>query len=87
MADSPFKKHEGAGVCDVCNASVGPNEANLVPVDTLYGSPKYRKHLQRDPMFVMMGGGDVDAHLKTMRMMDPTEYSAVCDDCVSLFIT
>lgn len=85
MAKPVFKKYDGSGVCDVCNASVGPHEAYLVPVDVFYGSAKYKESLKTNPLFTMMGGGDVDAHLRTVRMMDPTEYSAVCEGCVSLF--
>ena len=67
MAESTFKKHDGSGVCDVCSAPVAPNEANLVPVDVFYGSAKYKAHLKNDPMFLMMGGGDTDGYLATMR--------------------
>jgi uncharacterized protein YidB (DUF937 family) len=83
MSDPAFEKFSGSGVCDVCNSSVGPNEAYKVPTATFYESLKYKEQMR--PL-AQMFGVDVDAYVKQMKTADTTEYSAVCSECVSLFV-
>jgi HEAT repeat protein len=78
-----LNRFKGSGICDVCNASFSRGKAYLVPVDVFYGSSKYKEHLR--PLAEMLGGGDVDAYVARMRQSDPTDFSAVCAECISLF--
>ncbi len=84
---SSFKKFDGSGVCDVCNSPIGPNQAYLVPVGVFYTSPKYKMWLRGNPIgqMAIAMAGSVDAYLTFQRSMDPTEYSAVCPNCINLF--
>lgn len=85
--EESFKRYGGSGICDVCNRSVGPNEAYLIPVNTFYGSQKYKQWLSSGPLKTMvdMAGGNVEAHIARMKAMDNTSHSAVCRQCVHLF--
>jgi uncharacterized membrane protein YhaH (DUF805 family) len=82
-----FQRYTGSGVCDVCNQSIGPNDAYLVPVSVFYGSRKYKEWLTTGPMsfMIQMSGSNVDAYIANARAMDPTTHSAVCSDCIHMF--
>lgn len=82
-----YKTYSGSGACDVCNKSVGPNEAYLVPVNIFYGSEKYKKWLSNSPMAELISsmGVNVETYIAQMKAMDKTSHSAVCSKCVQLF--
>jgi hypothetical protein len=80
-----FKLYKDSGVCDVCNKSIGPDEAYLVPKDEFYSSMKYKDWLMQSALGGMIQKlGGVDAYIETLRTID-SNPSAVCFSCIHLF--
>ena len=82
-APRTFAPYTGGGVCDVCNQSVSGRQAWIVPNDVFYGSPQYRQHLKNTMR--MMGMTPTDADIERMRLMDHSQGSAVCENCIHMF--
>ena len=83
-----YEHYPGSGVCDVCNAPIGPNEAFQVPTKVFWASKKYKKWVATNPMtrsMLQMSGATVDQYIAMQSSMDKTKYSAVCAKCVHLF--
>ena len=87
-ATQDFKRYNGTGVCDVCNAELTPGEAFLVPTEIFWNSKKYKDWLWNNPMtrgMIQMAGVTVGQHIALQKKMDQTEHSGVCPDCIHLF--
>jgi hypothetical protein len=85
----PFEKWNEGGICDVCNGPLEKGKAYKVPVDVFYGSKKYKEWLKTSPMMeliIMAGGGGVDEFILRARARDKSAHSAVCQDCIHMFI-
>ncbi len=82
-----FQRYSGTGVCDVCNKSIGPGDAYLVPVDVFYSSRKYKEWLMHGPMssFFQLTRGTIETYMATARARDSTSHSAVCSDDIHMF--
>jgi hypothetical protein len=86
--EAKYPRYPGAGVCDVCNRDVQPNEAFQVPTAEFWASRGYKDRVAANPVtrgMLMMSGTSVDDFIAMQRRMDTTEYSAVCPDCIHLF--
>ena len=59
-----------------------PGGAYKVPVRVFYKSPAYRRHCE--PLARMMGV-NIDEYMATLRSVDRTTHSAVCDGCIHMF--
>jgi len=88
--DIPFKQWNKGGLCDVCSQSLASRKAYAVPVDTFYGSKKYREHVAKLHMGAMPGMvgmlGGIDAVMLSWKSRDKSTHSAVCSDCIHLFM-
>lgn len=89
---SKFTPWTSGGICDVCNALLREDAAFKIPVKVFYSSRKYRDWFDRNQMPILRstykvpGNVTADMVLADMRRDDHTEYSAVCDKCVELFL-
>jgi hypothetical protein len=73
-------------VCDVCGKPLDLDKTWFVPNDIFYSSEKYKKWFKEQPMFSMAyGDADVNSVLDFMRSRDPSQGSAICEDCIHLF--
>jgi hypothetical protein len=81
-----YTKYDQSGICDVCNKSIEPNEAFLVPVNEFYASQKYLDWLSHGPLssIIQLSGG-IDEYLKVSLESDKTAFSAVCPKCIHMF--
>jgi hypothetical protein len=84
----PFAKWNGGGICDVCNGPLEKGKAYKVPVDVFYGSKKYKEWLKTNPLMelITMAGGGVDDFIRNARANDKSTHSAVCEDCIQMFL-
>ncbi|MBQ6099274.1 MAG: hypothetical protein IJL02_05360 [Methanobrevibacter sp.] len=69
-------------VCDVCNKPLNIDKSFFVPNSVFYSSKEYRLWYRDHTMLL---GPDYEARLRMMEMNDPTEGSAVCEDCIRMF--
>lgn len=87
-----FASWTEGGLCDVCNKPLQKEAAFKIPVATFYNSSKYREWFERNQMpilhknFGVPSNVTVDTVLTNMRADDKTKYSAVCEECVKLFM-
>lgn len=82
-------KEKGLGlppspVCDVCNKSLDVDKSWFVPNRVFYASQKYRKW-NRDHFPFSETDAEFNFRMNMMESNDPTEGSAVCEDCIDLF--
>jgi hypothetical protein len=85
-----FSRYDGIGVCDVCNAPVGPGAraAFLVPTKVFWDSKEYRDWVSNNPVtrgMLGLQGITVDEYIAESKKRDRTKYSGVCPLCVHLF--
>ena len=87
-----FAPWTSGGLCDVCNKLLSEDAAFKIPVKVFYKSRKYRDWFDRNQMPMLRSQYNVpadvtvDTVLENMRRDDKTEYSAVCEKCVELFL-
>jgi hypothetical protein len=74
-----YPLYTGSGLCDVCNRSLRGVNAYVVPNSVFYGSPEWRAYFKKVSL------GYTDADIERMRMMDTSQGSAVCENCIHMF--
>jgi hypothetical protein len=90
-----YERYPGSGLCDVCNADIGPNEAFQVPTKVFWASKKYKEWIASNPMLrskLALWGIQtanleqaVDEFIARQKATDKTAHSAVCANCIHMF--
>lgn len=75
---------KGTPVCDVCNKQINIKESWFVPNDIFYSSEEYRKW-NKDHFPLNETDSQFNKRINDMQKNDPTEGSAVCDNCIHMF--
>lgn len=71
-------------VCDVCNKRLDVDKSWFVPNKVFYGSQKYRQW-NRSHFPLSETESEFNLRMSMMEANDPTEGSAVCEDCIHMF--
>jgi hypothetical protein len=80
-----YQPFTGQGLCDVCNQSLHDKKAWIVPNNVFYNSPLYREYYKQFQK--NLTGLDINDNVfEEMLQNDKSKGSAVCSDCIYMFI-
>ena len=85
LAEIPFDAYEGTGICDICYNKLENTKAYLVPNDIFYASKQWRAFAKKTTA-AKTGVTPSDQDIDRQRDMDTTDGSAVCENCIGMFL-